>query len=188
MSLRFVYLPVVAVCAVLMPVIALYPASAHTHGSWRSGLALALLVSCTSMVVLQQGYRLLTGRLAQGGRIRIQGRTVSGITVAPIIEPSDTNDARVVKAILDQNRTTIPLSDRLMRPRQMWFHDGFVARLQAAFQGDQRATTEPRQRLPVTRFAESLGFFSLPFLPILITGEEFGTYATPCLGNPVRHP
>jgi hypothetical protein len=158
-SLRIVYLPVVLACAVLLPT-----------GAWLtsprripSALAMGLLVSCGSALLVHVGYQHLTGRLA-GREPAYHYRTGDFLVslVAPLVRPEDAQDARVADAVRDQNLSRVPLSDVDLRTWQMWSPEGFVARLRTAFQGDFAAATRAGDRLARTAiYRDPLGYVRL---------------------------
>lgn len=129
-SARIVYLPVVLATAVLLPLVSYFSSTIRQPGL----LALALVVSCGSTALFQQGYRHLTGWLA--GREPAY-HYVTGFfllaAVAPIVEPGDSPDVRIARAVAAQNRSDLPLFDPDMRARQLWQPGGLVAKLKAIF-------------------------------------------------------
>jgi hypothetical protein len=160
-SLRLVYLPVVLTAAVLLPIAACFSSAAMRPRP----LTLALLVSCGSMMFFQMGYRHLTGWLA-GREPAYHYMTGSFLlaTVAPIVESKDSGDVRVAEAVVAQNKSSLPLFDPAIRPRQLWDAEGLVHRLTAAFKGDQRAADQAAQRLAGAAILRNpLGFLRLGF-------------------------
>jgi len=136
-SFRVVYVPIVFACAVLLPI-----------GRKPKALAIAFLVSCSSTLLVQMGYRALTGRLA-GREPAYQYRTGDFLVtlVAPLIKPEDAKDARVAEAVRAQMQSSLPLSDAESRTAQMWTADGFVPRLYAVFGGDPKKANQAGSQL-----------------------------------------
>ncbi|MGD1095860.1 MAG: hypothetical protein ABSB35_28195 [Bryobacteraceae bacterium] len=187
-SLRLVYVPVVLACAVLLPLGAYFRSSRREPRT----LAIALMVSCSSTLLLQIGFRDLTGRLA-GREPAYQYRTGDFMVtlVAPLIEPEDAKEVRVAEAVRAQNQGGLPLSDADFRTAQMWTTDGFVTRLHTVFHGDQRAANRAEDQLArAAIMRDPWGFVRLGFhtyleywrdIPQLdrILAKEHGTPPTP---------
>jgi hypothetical protein len=132
-SLRLVYVPVVLATAVLLP------AATYLWSSVRRPrlLVLGLMVSCGSAAICHVGYQHLTGWLAgrEPAYLYEAGLLQLG-TVAPIVEPRDTDDPRVAAAIQAQKTSSIPLSHPNERYRQLWDPEGLVGKFETIF-GDQ---------------------------------------------------
>ncbi len=158
-SLRTVYVPVAVVCAPVVPLLA------YLRGKKAGTLALGLAVSCGSMVVCQSGYRYLTGWLSgQEPAYHYQAGFFQAGVVAPLIEPGDSDDSRVAKAVTEQSRSGVPLRDRELRPAQVWAPGGLAARLKAVFHGDTVAANRAAEDLARAAIARNpLGFLRLGF-------------------------
>lgn len=158
-SLRIVYLPVVLAAAVLLPVVA-YSSSSPKR---LRLLALALVVSCGSALLFQEGYRHLTGLIA--GRDPAYHYTTGFFllaTVAPLVEPGDSSDAGIAGAVAAQNKSGLPLFDPDLRSHQLWNADGLVARIKGIFGGDERQADQAAQTLARTAIERNpLGFLRL---------------------------
>jgi hypothetical protein len=187
-SLRVVYVPVVIACALLLPIGAFF----LSQGRELRPLAVALLVSCCSTLLVQIGYRDLTGRLA-GREPAYHYRTGDFLVslVAPIIKPEHTQDTRVAEAVRAQNQSRLPLSNADFRTDQMWNPDGFVARLRTVFRGDQIEANRAGDQLARTAIIRDpwgytrLGFYTyleywreIPHLSRALT-KEHGAPPTP---------
>jgi hypothetical protein len=158
-SLRIVYLPVVLACALLLPI-----------GAWLMSprktprvLAIDVLLSCSSALLVHVGYQHLTGKLA-GREPAYHYRTGDFLVslVAPLIVPEDATDPRVAEAIRAQNQSRVPLTDPDLRTWQMWSPEGFVARLRAVFQDDHAAATRAADQLAhTTLYRDPWGYLRL---------------------------
>jgi hypothetical protein len=161
-SLRIVYLPLVLLSAVLLPVAA-YCRPARSQVRRARALALALAVSCGSTTLFHLGYTHLTGWL--GSREPAYNFATGfflAAAVAPIIHAEDSSDPRVVRAIVEQNKSVLPLANTRLRPEQMWNPEGFVKRLTAGFGGDIRAANQAAQTLArAAILRDPLGFLKL---------------------------
>lgn len=162
-SLRMVYLPLAFLSAAVLPVAAYLWAPPQARFSGRRRLTVALLVSCGSTLFFHLGYARLTGRLASSEPAYHFGTgffLVGG--VAPLIEARDTNDPRVARAVLDQNKSVFPLYKPEFRPAQMWEPEGLVARLRATFGGDARPADEAARSLAMAAIVRHpVGFLEL---------------------------
>ena len=158
-SLRTVYVPVVATCAAALPVIAYFRMKKPGR------LVLALAVSCGSMILCQIGYMHLTGWLA--GRepaYHYQTGLFQMGVVAPIIEAQDSDDRRVSEAVVEQNQSSVPLSNHVLRPAQVWAAGGLAERLRSVFHGDKFAANRAAERLARNAILRNpLGFLRLGF-------------------------
>jgi len=163
-SLRFIYLPVVLVAAVLLPLATYFSFSAS-----RRLLALAMVVSCGCTVLFQMGYRDLTGWLA--GREPAYHYSTGFFllaSIAPIVEAGDSGDVRVAGAVAAQNKSGLPLFNRAVRWRQLWSEEGLVTRLKTVFPGDERAADQAAQGLARAAIQRNpLGFVKLGLLTYL---------------------
>jgi hypothetical protein len=65
---------------------------------------------------------------------------------APIIEVQDSDDPRVMQAVVEQNQSALPLSNS-DRSQQLWNADGLVERLKNTFHGDAKMADRAAQRL-----------------------------------------
>jgi hypothetical protein len=133
-SLRLVYLPVV-LAAALLPLLASLPPAA---GGWVPNLAFALLLSFGSTLLFQSGYQRLTGRLAhrEPAYHYNTGFFLLG-SVSPLVKPEDSPDPRVASAVIAQGRSRMPLTPGF-RAQQIWEPEGLIAKITAAFGGDER--------------------------------------------------
>lgn len=156
-SLRTVYVPVVAACAPLLPAIA------NFRMKKPAIFALALTVSCASTIVCQVGYRHLTGWLA--GRepaYQYQEGFFQAGVVAPIIETKDSGDIGVAEAVAEQSRSATPLWNRELRPDQVWAPSGLAARLKSLYHGDKTAANRAAEKLARNAIIRNpLGFLGL---------------------------
>jgi len=147
-SLRLVYLPLVAASSVLFPAAVCFSSGTPPRARRLRLLTLALAISCGSTMLFHSGYRELTGWLA-GREPAYQYKTgfflVAGI--APIVSSRDSDDPRVAEAVVEQNKSSLPLSDASLRPRQLWYSEGFVARLRSVLHGDERAANKAAESL-----------------------------------------
>jgi hypothetical protein len=161
-SLRTVYLPLVLLSAVLLPVAA-YGWPARSQVRRPGALALALAVSCCSTLIFHLGFTHLTGWL--GSREPAYNFTTGFFqvgVVAPIIKPEDSSDPRVVRAIVQQNESPLPLANAELRSGQVWSPEGFVARLTSAFGGNVRVANQAAQTLASAAIRrDPLGFLNL---------------------------
>ena len=138
-SVRIVYLPVVLATAALLPLVSYFSSTSRQTGL----LALALVMSCGSTALFQEGYRYLTGWLA--GREPAYHYVTGAFllaAVAPIVEPGDSPDVRVAGVVAAQNRSDLPLSDPDARERQLFAQGGLVARLKAVFAAEAAPAVE----------------------------------------------
>jgi hypothetical protein len=145
-SLRIVYLPLVLLSAVLLPVAA-YCRPARSQGRARA-LAFALAVSCGSTALFHLGYTYLTGWL--GSREPAYNFSTGfflAAAVAPIIKAEDSSDARVVRAVIEQNESVFPLANDGFREQQLWNPQGLVVRIRTAFGSDFRGANRAAQKL-----------------------------------------
>jgi hypothetical protein len=138
-SLRIVYLPLILLSAVLLPLAALRVRP--------RALALALAVSCGSTLFFHCGYMELTGSLAkrEPAYHYVTGSFLLA-AAAPIIEVQDSDDPRVMQAVVEQNQSALPLSNS-DRSQQLWNADGLVERLKNTFHGDAKMADRAAQRL-----------------------------------------
>jgi hypothetical protein len=65
---------------------------------------------------------------------------------APIIEVQDSDDPRVMQAVVEQNQSTLPLSSA-DRSQQLWNADGLAERLKYTFHGDPNMADQAAQHL-----------------------------------------
>ncbi len=146
-SLRILYLPLVLLSAVLLPVAA-YCRPAQSQVTRARALAFALLVSCGSTMIFHLGYTHLTGRLGsrEPAYNFLTGFFLAAL-VTPIVNAEDSSDPRVVRAIVEQQKSALPLSNPRLRADQMWNPEGFVSRLATGFGGDIRAANQAAQTL-----------------------------------------
>lgn len=152
-SFRFVYLPVVWTTAVLLPILRV-PRIASLLGArpltsqkrWPRFLATSLVVSCGFTLLFHMGYRHLVGHLAhREPAYQYASGSFLLSAVAPIVEPQDGNDPRIVAAIQAQNRSQYPLSLRRFRADQLWAADGIVNRLKTTFNRDEKRADDAAQ-------------------------------------------
>jgi hypothetical protein len=147
-SLRIVYLPLVLISAVLLPLAVCFWSPAWPRARRFRALALALAVSCGSTTLLHRGYMELTGSLA---RREPAYHYVTGFFlvagVAPIIQAQDSDDARVARAIVEQNESALPLWNAEFRSQQLWNAEGFVGRLKKAYPGEIGEANRAAQHL-----------------------------------------
>lgn len=162
-SFRLVYLPVVLAAAVLLPAgVYLWPRASYQPRR-SSGLALALVVSSVSTLGFQVAYRHWIGWL---GHREPAYHFVTGFfmvsAVAPIITPADASDARVARAVVEQNRSIDPLWKRDIGSAQLFDPEGLVARIRTAFGEDGAAANEAAQRLALHAIRRNpLGYLKL---------------------------
>lgn len=129
-GLRLVYLPVVLAAAVLLPLATYFSSSTRRARL----LALALVASCGSTALFQQGYRYLTGWLAaREPAYHFKTGLFLLATVAPLVKSADIGDVRVAGAVAAQNRSAFPLSNPDNRSHQLWDREGLVAKLKTSF-------------------------------------------------------
>lgn len=130
-SLRVVYVPLVAMAAVVIPL-------AVRGRGWRQPL-LALAVSLASFAAGQAAYRYLTGRIAhrEPAYHYSTGRFLAG-NIAPLIRPEDTDDPRVAAVLLQAQASDHPRPDlgSTNRNHQLWHEDGLILRLINEYNGD----------------------------------------------------
>jgi hypothetical protein len=160
-SLRIVYLPLVLLSAVLLPVAAYWPARYQVRRA--RALALALAVSCASTIIFHLGYTHLTGWLgSREPAYNFVTGFFSAAVVAPIINAEDSSDPRVVRAIVEQKKSVLPLKNAQLRPAQMWNPEGFAKRLTAGFGGDIRPANQAAQALArAAILRDPVGFLKL---------------------------
>jgi hypothetical protein len=144
-SIRLVFLPPVLVFAAILPLAALWYAP---HAFTRTRLAGAVAISCGAALFFQWGSQ----RVADVVATRVpEHLETSGFflaaAVAPLIEPRFADDPRVAAAIVEQNRSAVPLGAMDFRARQLWTADGFRARLTQTFQGDDFAADRAAGKL-----------------------------------------
>jgi len=162
-SFRVVYLPVVLAGAVLLPAgVYLWPRASYQPRRSR-GLALALVVSSLSTLGFQVAYRHWIGWL---GHREPAYHFVTGFfmasAVAPIITPADAGDARLARAVVEQNRSIDPLWKRDIGSAQLFDPEGLVARIRSVFGEDGAAANEAAQRLALHAIRRNpLGFLKL---------------------------
>jgi hypothetical protein len=161
-SLRMVYLPLVLISPLLLPAAA-YFWTPRPQARRSRALALALAVSCGSTIVFQLGYRHLTGWLgSREPAYHFAAGFFLAAAVAPIVQVEDSGDPRVVRAIVEENKSALPLADGWLRSDQMWNQEGFAARLRAGFGGDIRAANQAAQNLAMAAIRRNpLGFLNL---------------------------
>jgi hypothetical protein len=147
-GLRIVYLPIAFVSAVALPLAAYFWSPAWPKLRRPLTLALALGVSCTSTVIAHLGYTHLTGYLAEREPAY---NYVSGFflmsAVAPILKAEYADDARVARAVIEQNQSALPLSSPGSRTDQLWDLKGLATRMKTAFDGNIPAANRAAQRL-----------------------------------------
>ena len=144
-GLRVVYVPVVLAAAVVIPLIAWLPGRERER--WVRRVALALVVSCGSTLSLQAGYRDLTGHLArrEPGYHYWTGCFLLA-SVSPLVEPTDSNDPRLVSVIAESKQSRYPLEFHF-RVFQLWSAGGLIDRLKTALQGDDRLTNSAAEAI-----------------------------------------
>lgn len=162
-SFRVVYLPVVVAAAVLLPAgVYLWPRASYQPRRPR-GLALALAVSSLSTLSFQVAYRHWIGWL---GHREPAYHFATGFfmasAVAPIITPADAGDARLARAVVEQNQSIDPLWKRDIGSAQLFDPEGLVARIRSAFGEDRAAANEAAQRLALHAIRRNpLGYLKL---------------------------
>jgi hypothetical protein len=135
-SFRMSYLLVVQMTAILLPLIAFFPeiraafrksSSTLLKASGLKSAGLHLVFSILLMLVLQQGYRQLNGRLA--GRkpafLHNSGLAILA-TWAPALKPADSPDPRLSELIREGNQ--FRLNDIRLRASQLYSPGYLVAR------------------------------------------------------------
>ncbi|MGA2211827.1 MAG: hypothetical protein ABSH31_01025 [Bryobacteraceae bacterium] len=161
-SLRIVYLPLVLLSAALLPAAAYFRAPGSQL--WRPrALAVALAVSCGSTFLFHLGYTHLTGWLVsrEPAYSFVTGFFLAA-AVAPIIKAQDSSDPRVVRAVVEQNKSFFPLASDRFRDQQLWQQEGLSARLRTVFGGDNRAANQAAQSLARAAIRrDPLGFLKL---------------------------
>jgi len=135
-SFRMSYLLVVQISAFLLPLIAFLPeirAAFWKHSSTlfqKSGLkslGLHLAFSILLMFVLQQGYRLLNGRLAGREPALLHNSGLAILTTwAPALKPSDSPDPRLAELIAEGDQ--FRLNNIWWRDVQLYSPEGLVGR------------------------------------------------------------
>lgn len=147
-SLRLVYVPVVYGAAGFVPLIAWV--STRLRQTRVRALLLALLVSYSSTVLFQCGYKYLTGRLAnREPAYHYWTGFFLLATVSPMLRPSDTDDPRLRRVLEEQKRSDHPPTV-YFRNEQMWASDGLRQRVIAAFNGNERAAEQAAGRFART--------------------------------------
>lgn len=134
-SFRMSYLLVVQISTFLLPLIAFFPeirAVFRKHSSVfkASGLrsaGLHLTFSILLMLVLQQGYRKLNGRLAGRESSLLHNSGLSILTTwAPVLKPTDSPDGRLSELIAKGNE--FRLNDLSSRDSQLYSPEGLIGR------------------------------------------------------------
>ncbi|HZR06416.1 MAG TPA: hypothetical protein VFA61_11380 [Candidatus Udaeobacter sp.] len=135
-SFRMSYLLVVQISAFLLPLIAFFPELRavfrkhfpiflKTSGLRSAGLH--LVFSVLFMLVLQQGYRNLNGRLAGREPALLYNSGLSILTTwAPVLKPTDSPDGRLSELIAKGNE--FRLNDLWSRDSQLYSPGGLVGR------------------------------------------------------------
>lgn len=156
-SLRVVYVPLIAMAAVVIPL------AARNRG-WRQPL-IALLVSLAAFGTGQNAFRHLTGRI--GGREPAYhyatGRFLAG-NIAPLLRPEDTGDPLVAAVLTQAQSAGHPLPDfgSTNRNHQLWHEGGLILRLVALYNGNvDRAEIEARKLAANAIRRDPIGFLKL---------------------------
>lgn len=156
-SLRVVYVPLVAMAAIVIPL------AARNRG-WRQPL-LALLLSLAAFGAGQNAFRHVTGRIAgrEPAYHYATGRFLAG-NIAPLLRAEDTDDPRVAAVLTQAQTADHPLPDfgSTNRNHQLWHEGGLILQLVALYNGDvDRADIEARKLAANAIRRDPLGFLKL---------------------------
>jgi hypothetical protein len=156
-SLRVVYVPLVAMAAIVIPL------AARNRG-WRQPL-LALLLSLAAFGAGQNAFRHVTGRIAgrEPAYHYATGRFLAG-NIAPLLRAEDTDDLRVAAVLTQAQTADHPLPDfgSTNRNHQLWHEGGLILQLVALYNGDvDRADIEARKLAANAIRRDPLGFLKL---------------------------
>lgn len=175
-SLRFMYIPVVLLEAVLLPVLAwLRPPASPPRWSRTSTLALHLFVALASSLALHAGYRHEVGRRTHLPPAYYHMNGLFLISAwAPVVDVADAGDPIMAEALRQQAvHPDFPLRAHYHRESQLWRDNGLRCRLLRALNNDVYAANESAKRTCRNTF------FRDPWGLAVLTWETLGRYWMP---------